>query len=119
MTARVNIRIDARAGAPIVRNYSGLENIDRNPASFVHLQYNDHKNPAYIRVSARNSHPDRAIHAFFYAMCDTAGHYLPDGKSGRTFKVCLKPAETKVIHFEEKKNNPRLVLFNALFADGR
>lgn len=118
MTARMNLRIDAEAGAPIVRNYSSLEHIDRSPASYVHLQYEEHQNPDGIRVSARNSHPDKTIHAFFYALQENGGHYIPGGRSDRTFKVYLKPSETTVVDFGEKKHNPRLFLFNALFVDG-
>jgi hypothetical protein len=84
----------------------------------VALQYNEHTNPAYIRVSARNHHPYKKIRAFFYTMHERGGRFIPAGKRGSTIQTCLSPSETAAVHFEEKKHNPRLFLFNAVFEDG-
>jgi len=117
MTEKIALKVDAEAGAPLLRNFSVLENIDRGPDSYVDLQYNEHKNPEYIRVSARNHHPDKTIHAYFYTLNEKGGRFIPGAKPECTIKACLKPSETTVIHFEEKKHNPRLFLFNAFFDD--
>ena len=52
----------------------------------------------------------------FYALPGDGGRFVSTEMAGRTIKACLKPAETAVIHFEEKRHNPRLFLFNAAFA---
>lgn len=118
MTEKVAIKVDAEAGAPLVRNFSVLENIDCGPDSYVDLQYNEHKNPEYIRVSARNHHPDKTIHAYFYTVHEKGERFILGARTGCTIKACLKPFETAVIHFEERKHNSRLFLFNAFFDDG-
>jgi len=117
MTGKMTIRVDAEAGAPIVRNISGLENIDDGPERYVELQYNEHRNPDCVRVTAKNHHAAKTINAFFYTLNDKGDPYIPGGASGCTIKACLKPSEATVVHFEEKKHNPRLFLFNAVFED--
>lgn len=114
---RAALKINSDAGAPIVRNFSGLENIDCRPDSYVDLQYDELGGPGYVRVSARNRHPDKAIRAYFYTIREAGGHCVPDVGSGSTIKACLMPAETTVIHFMAKNDHPRLFLFNAAFAD--
>jgi hypothetical protein len=117
MTEKIAIKADAEVGAPRVQNLSGLENFAPGPDSYVDLQYNEHKNPDYIRVSARNHHPYKTIHAYFYTLHEKGGHFVPGKTPQCTIKACLKPAETTVIHFEEKKHHPKLFLFNAFFDD--
>jgi len=118
MSEKMTIRVDVETGALQARSISGLENIDDSPENYVDLQYNEHRNPEYIRVTARNHHPDKAIHAFFYTLHEKGGHFIPGGKPEGTIKTCLKPSETTVIHFDEKKHNFRLFLFNAFFENG-
>ena len=100
-----------------VRNFNVLEHIDPGPDSYVDLQYETHKNPEYIRISARNHHPSKAIHAYFYTLREGGGSFMAAEFSGRTIKTCLKPSESTVIHFGEKRHHPQLFLFNAFFAD--
>ena len=101
-----------------VRNFNVLEHIDPGPDSYVDLQYESHKNPEYVRVSARNHHPSKTIHAYFYTLHEGGGSFVPAEINGRTIKACLKPSESTVIHFGEKRFNPQLFLFNAVFVDG-
>ena len=117
MTDKMTIRVDAEAGAPFVRNISGLENTDDSPEKYLELQYNEHRNPNYVRVTAKNHHAAKTISAFFYTLNDKGDPHIPGGTSGGTIKACLKPSEATVVHFEEKKHHPRLFLFNALFED--
>lgn len=117
MTEKMTIRVDAEARAPIVRNISGLENIDDRPERYVELQYHQHRHPDYVRVTATNHHPRKTVNAFFYTLNEKSEPYTPGGTSGCTIKACLKPSESTVVHFEEKKYHPRLFLFNALFDD--
>jgi hypothetical protein len=111
------LHINSDAGAPIVRNFSGLENIDCHPESYVDLQYDERGSRDYVRVSARNRHPDKAIRAYFCTIHEAGDHCVPEAVSGSTIKACLMPSETTVIHFMEKNDHPRLFLFNAAFAD--
>jgi hypothetical protein len=115
MAAKVN----EGSGTRYVRNFDVLEHIDPGPDSYVNLEYETHRNPEYIRVIARNHHPSKSIHAYFYTLHDNRGSFVPAEINGRTIKACLEPSESTVIHFEEKKHNPRLFLFNAFFADDR
>jgi hypothetical protein len=100
-----------------VRNYDALEHIDPGPDSYVDLAYETHKNPEYVRICARNHHPSKTIHACFYTLHEKGGCFVPAEINGRTIKACLKPSESTVVHFEERRHNPRLFLFNAVFAD--
>ena len=118
MTERLELQEDTDELAPEIFGDLEFENFDGSPDSFVALQYKEHKNPEYIRVSARNHHPHKKIHAFFYTMHEKGGQFIPTGKSESTIQTCLNPSETAVVHFEEKKHNPRLFLFNAFFEDG-
>lgn len=117
MTEKMTIRIDAEAGAAIVRNISGREPIDDSPERYVELQYIPHRHPDYVRVTAKNHHGAKTINAFFYTLNEKGEPYIPGGASGCTIKACLKPSETTVVHFVEKEHQPRLFLFNALFED--
>jgi hypothetical protein len=118
MPEHVTVRSNAKTGARFIRNYTGVENLAPGPDSYVDLQYEQHTNSDYVRISARNLHPQKAIRAYFYALPEDGGRFAPAGMAGRTIKACLKPAETAVIHFEEKRHNLRLFLFNAAFAEG-
>jgi hypothetical protein len=117
MTERTALQINSGAGAPFVRNFSALEHMERRADSYVDLQYDEHRNPAYVRVTARNRHPQKAIRAYFYMVHDNGGHFIPDTTPGNTIKACLKPSETTVIHFLEKTPAARLFLFNASFTE--
>jgi hypothetical protein len=117
MTEELNIRVDAESGAPFVRNYTVLENVDDSPDRYIALQYNEHKNPEYIKVTARNHHPEKTINAFFYTLKEDGSGFIPGSWPDRTIKACLKPSESTVLRFEEKKHNPRVFLFNAVFED--
>jgi len=89
---------------------------DASPDSYVDLRYKAHRHPDYIRVSARNRHPDKSIQAYFYIMTEKGGRFVPD-KDQNTIEACLKPSEKTVVYFAEKKYNPRLFLYYAAFAD--
>ena len=117
MQEHMVVKVNEVAGKRVVRNFDVLEHIDPGPDSYVDLQYEEHRNPEYIRVSAINHHPDKTISAFFYTLHEKGGRFLPAETIGRTIKTCLKPSETAVIHFEEKRHNPRLFLFNAFFVE--
>ena len=117
MPEHVTVRSNDNTGARFIRNYTGLENLAPGPDSYVDLQYEQHHHSDYVRISARNRHPQKAIRAYFYALPADAGRFVPAEMAHRTIKVWLKPAETAVIHFEEKRHNPRLFLFNAAFAE--
>lgn len=117
MTEKMTIKIDAEAGAPMVRNISGWEPIDDSPERYVELEYTPHRHPDFVRVTAKNHHAAKTINAFFYTLNEKGEPYIPGGASGCTIKASLKPSETTVVHLEEKKHRPRLFLFNALFED--
>jgi len=118
MTEKMTIQVDTEDGEQITRSTTDLVNFGGSPENYVDLQYNEHSNPEYIRVTARNHHPDKAIYAFFYTLHEKGGHFIPGGRPESTIKACLKPSETTVIHFDERKHNFRLFLFNAFFANG-
>lgn len=118
MTETMTTQVDVEVGERITSSITELENIGGSPENYVELQYNEHRNPAYIRVTARNHHPDKAIHAFFYTLHEKGGHYIAGERPQSTIQASLKPSETTVIHFEEKKHNFRLFLFNAFFESG-
>jgi hypothetical protein len=109
MTENMALRVEGETGA----DQSAI--IERGPDSYVDLEYGAHQNPDYIRVSARNHHPEKAIYASFYIMREKGGIFVPSKLSEKTIKACLKPFQSTVIHFDEKKHNPRLFLFNATF----
>lgn len=111
------VKLNEGPGRRFVRNFDVLEHIDPGPDSYVDLAYETHQNPEYVRVCACNHHPSKSIHAYFYTLPENSGNFIPADFNGRTIKACLKPSESTVIHFEEKKHNPRLFLFNAFFAD--
>jgi len=117
MTEALTIRVDAESGAPFVRNYSTLEKFDDGPEKYLDLQYNEHKNPKYVRVTVINHHPDKTIKAYFYILKEDGSGFIPGSWPDRTIKASLKPSETTLVHFAEKKHNPRLFLFNAIFED--
>ena len=111
------VKVNKGPGERFVRNFDVLEHIDPGPDSYVDLVYETHQNPEYVRVCARNQHPSKTIHAYFYTLSENSANFSPTDFNGRTIKACLKPSESTVIHFEEKKHNPRLFLFNAFLAD--
>jgi hypothetical protein len=113
MAVKVNEGADKR----VVHNFNVLEHIESGPDSYVDLQYETHKNPEYIRISARNHHPSKAIRAYFYTLHEGGRSFIPTEINGRTIKACLKPSESTVVHFGEKRHNLQLFLFNAVFAD--
>ena len=117
MQERLSGTKDERTAVRFVRNFDVLEHIDRGPDSYVDLTYETHKNPEYVRVVARNRHPSKSIHAYFYTWHADDGRFVPAEFNGRTIKACLKPSVSTVIHFEEKKHNTQLFLFNAFFAE--
>jgi hypothetical protein len=117
MEEELTIRVDAESGAPFVRNYTILEKFDDGPEKYVDLQYSEHQNPEYVRITAINHHQVKAIKAYFYTLKDDGCGFIPGSWPGRTIKACLKPSETTVVHFDEKKHNPRLFLFNASFEE--
>jgi hypothetical protein len=117
MSEESTIRVDAESGAPFVRNYTVLNNVDDSPDQYIALQYNEHNNSEYIKVTAKNHHPDKAINAYFYTLKEDGSGFIPGSWPDRTIKACLKPSESTVLRFEEKKHNPRMFLFNALFVD--
>ena len=117
MQEHMAVKVNEGAGKRVVHNFNVLEHIDPGPDSYVDLQYETHKNPEYIRISARNHHPSKAIHAYFYTLREGGGSFMAAEFSGRTIKTCLKPSESTVIHFGEKRHHPQLFLFNAFFAD--
>ena len=96
---------------------SALNTFEGSPDRYVALQYTQHRNPEYIRVTAINLHPNKAIHAYFYTLGESGGRHVPGARPGSTFQKCLQPTETTVIHFEEKRYNPQLFLFNAFFEE--
>jgi len=105
------------SGMRYVRNFDVLEHIDPGPDSYVELAYETHPNPEYVRICAFNHHPSKTIHAYFYTLHEKGGRFVPAEISGRTIKACLQPSESTVVHFAEKRHNPQLFLFNAVFAD--
>ena len=117
MTDKVAIEVDEKAGAPIIRSITGLESSNNSPDQYVDLQYRDHVDPDLVHVTARNHHPDKTIQAYFYTLKEDGSHFIPRDRLGLTIKARLKPSETTTIHFDEKKQNPRLFLFNAIFVD--
>lgn len=117
MQEHMAAKVNGGSGTRYVRNFDVLEHIDPGPDSYVDLEYEMHSNPEYIRIKARNHHPSKSIHAYFYTLHDNRDSFVPAEINGCTIKVCLEPSESTVIHFEEKKHNPRLFLFNAFFAD--
>ena len=117
MEEELTIRVDAESGAPFVRNYTTLEKFDDGPEKYVDLQYSEHQNPEYVRITAINHHHVKAIKAYFYALKDDGCGFIPGSWPDRTIKASLKPSETIVVHFDEKKHNPRLFLFNASFEE--
>jgi hypothetical protein len=62
MTEELTIRVNAESGAPFVRNYTILEKVGDSPDRYVDLQYSEHRNSEYVRVTAINHHPDRTIY---------------------------------------------------------
>jgi hypothetical protein len=118
MQERMAGTVNKESAGRFVRNFNVLEHIDPGPDSYVDLQYETHKNPEYVRVCARNHHPSKTIHAYFYTLNENEGAFIPAEIKGRTIKACLKPSESTVLHFGEKRLNPQLFLFNAFFADG-
>jgi hypothetical protein len=116
MQAQTTTKVNPKTKATFVRNFEVLEHIDPKPDSYVDLHYSEYILPDYIRVSARNRHPHKTIQAYFYIANDKGGRLTPSA-SGDTIKARLKPSETLVVHFAEKKDCPRLFLFNASFAD--
>jgi len=118
MTERAAMKVDAAAGAPIIRSITGMEERDRGPDQYIDLQYSDRGTPDFVRVSARNHHPDKTIKAHFYSLEDDGSGFIPGSWPDRTITACLKPSESAVLRFEEKKHNPRVFLFNAIFIDG-
>ena len=117
MSEELTIRIDAESGAPFVRNYTAPKNVDNSPEKFVGLQYSEDSDPEYVCVTAINHHQDKTIKAYFYTLKEDGSGFIPGSWPDRTIKACLKPSESTVLHFEEKKHNPRLFLFNASFED--
>lgn len=117
MSEESTLRLDAESGAPFVRNLTVLDNDDDSPDQYIDLQYDEHKNPEYIKVTAINHHPEKTINAFFYSLKEDGSGFIPGSWPDRTIKACLKPSESTVLRFEEKKHNPRMFLFNALFVD--
>lgn len=110
------VKVNQKTKAPFVRNFEVLEHIDPKPDSYVDLHYSEYALPDYIRVSATNRHPHKTIQAYFYIANEKGGGLAPS-ESGETIKARLKPSETLVLHFAEKKHCSRLYLFNASFAD--
>ena len=94
-----------------------LDEIDGCPDRFVALQYKEFANSEYVRISARNEHPEKKIHASFYTLHSNKDDHSLDETLGYTIKTCLKPTETTILHLEEKKYNPRLFMYNARFED--
>ena len=117
MSEELTIRVNAESGAPFVRNYTLLEKVDDNPEKYVDLQYSEHRNPEYVRVTAINHHPDKTIKAYFYTLKEDGSGFIPGSWPDRTIKACLNPSESTVLRFEEKKYNPQMFLFNAVFED--
>ena len=117
MQEHMAVKVNEGSGTRFVRNFEVLEHIDPGPDSYVDLQYEPHKNPEYVRISARNQHPSKTINAYFYTLHDDGGGFTPAEFNGRTIKACLKPSESTVVHFDEKRHNPRLFLFNATFEE--
>ena len=111
------VRINAEVGAPFVRNFEVLEHLEPGPDSFVDLQYEELNSSDDIRISARNRHPSKSILAHFYTVRASCDHSIPSGMTGGTIKACLKPSQTTIVHFDEKRNNPQLFLFNARFEE--
>ena len=111
------VQEDVSGEMPNSMGDAALKTFEGSPDSYVALQYTQHRNPEYIRVTAINLHPNKAIHAYFYTLGESGGRHVPGARPGCTFQKSLKPSETTVIHFEEKKYNPQLFLFNAFFEE--
>ena len=118
MQEHMAVKVNEVAGKRIARKFDVMERIDPGPDSYVNLRYEDHKNPEYVRVVAINRHPTKTIRVCFYTLHESGRNFITDEFKGRTIKARLKPSESTVIHFEEKRRNPRLFLFNAVFVDG-
>jgi len=100
----------------VIRSVTDIAADKASPGSYVDLRYKEHRHPDYIRVSARNCHPDKSIQAYFYIMTEKNGRFLPANPQS-TIEACLNPSEKTVVYFAEKKHNPRLFLYYAAFAD--
>ena len=118
MQEHMAVKVKELAGERIACNVDVSEHIDPSPDSYVTLRYEEHKNPEYIRIIAINRHPTNAIDACFYTLHESGICFISDKFKGRTIKARLKPSESTVIHFAEKRRNSRLFLFNAAFVDG-
>ena len=88
---------------------------DRYPDHYITLDYRVHRNPEYMRVSALNRHPQKAIRAFFYTVLERSDRIAFGDRPGSTIQIRLEPRETAVVHVGARHENPRLFLFNAHF----
>ncbi|GEM_PF-3055788 len=116
MQEQAAVKVKPKTKATFVRNFEVLEHIAPRPDSYLDLHYSEYPLPDYIRVSATNRHSHKTIQAYFYIANEMDGGLTPS-ESGDTIKARLKPSETMVVHFAEKKHCPKLYLFNASFAD--
>ena len=116
MAAQLEIQTDVEATDSLLTIDLELEKMGSSPDLDVPLKYREYKDFEYVRISARNEHPEKTIHASFYTLHNDKDEHGVDATLGYTINTCLKPFETTILHLNEKKHNPRFIMYNVYFS---